>query len=220
MVHGCIGCAAAPFVGCPLTAVVSFPAMPLPVIADVFRCAVTLTGSGLQSATNVFHISAPGATASDVADGINSAAGAGDPWAGVNAVMTDASITVTPLDGVSGSHIQGANLIVPGAGGQPLFEASMVAKFATGLAGREHRGRMFIGPLSEDQVNAGVVLDTLVAGTLDAITDWIADLNGQAIPKDLVVASYKLSTASSVTSVTVTQQQRTQRRRLRRVTGR
>ena len=194
--------------------------MALPVIADVFRCALTLTGSALGSSTNVFHISAPGATATDVANGIDTAAASGDPWSNVASSFGAPQVVVTPLDGVSGSHAQILSNVTPGIGGSVLYESALVIKLGTGFSGREHRGRMFIGPLTEDHVSAGVIDSAVVSDEFTQITDFITALNGLAIPMDLGVASYKLSTWSSVTSIIVTGQQRTQRRRLRRVTGR
>lgn len=192
---------------------------PLPVIADVYRCAVTLLGSGGQTATNVFHVGSGATTAIDVANAIDGDPDGHNPWQFCSALFESARIDVIKLDGTSAEVSKIAEHILGTQAGQVLFESSALIKLMTDLRGKEHRGRMFIGPLTEESVSAGVLGGSVVTGIAAAMGAWKSNLEDE-IGGNLKVASYKLGTASNVTSTLTENVQRTQRRRLRRVTGR
>lgn len=193
--------------------------MPLPVISDVFRVAFSANLGGGGTCANVLHVSAPAASATDVLDVIKATPDA-DNWYTEVVASDNFLITVTPLDGVSASVQDFAENLAGESTGETVYEASIVLKLHTPLRGREHRGRQYIGPLPEGALTAGVVSSTAVGFTLDrfrtAVASWL--LADPVIT--LGVASYKDATFEAVDLVSATQQQRTQRRRLRRVTGR
>lgn len=191
--------------------------MPLPVISNAYRCAMIQQGPSGALATTVFHFGAGGTTATDVADSIDNALLAGNPWSFVSSLFTSGIIEVTALDGVSASVQKPTARLAGTQSGQTLFEAAAVIKFLTALRGREHRGRIFIGPLTESSVDEGVIDSGTVSGLQSAIEDFTADLEA-TLGGSMKVASYKLGSVENVISFLVTPQQRTQRRRLKRVT--
>lgn len=193
--------------------------MPLPVIADVFRCALTITTNTGGSTTNVLHFGSGSVSASEMADAIQAALTSDNPWAYVSSDFVNGSVAVTPLDGSSATFEKPVAELVGTQGGQTLFEAAMVVKLSTAQRGASHRGRVFIGPLTEDSVNEGFIAGSTVAGFQTAFENWVSGVQS-AIGGNLKVASYKLSTAANVLGILTTNQQRTQRRRLVRVTGR
>lgn len=192
---------------------------PLPVIADVYRCAVTLLGTNGATATNVFHVGSGATTAIDVAHAIDGDPDGNNPWQYCSDLFASASISVIKLDGTSAEVTTFADHILGTQSGQVLYEASAVIKLLTELRGKEHRGRMFIGPLTESTVAGGILAGSSVSGLVDGMTAWKSNLEDE-IGGNLKVASYKLGTATNVSSFFVENVQRTQRRRLRRITGR
>lgn len=192
--------------------------MPLPIIADVFRCAINLSDPSGGSATNILHFGAGGgATASDIAHAIDDEAATTHPWQYVANTFADCIIEVTPLDGATAPFVLTSANIAGTQSGTKLYEAAAVVKLTTALRGREHRGRSFIGPLTEGSVAAGALDPGTRSGLETAFQDWQAAVEAN-IGGNLKVASYKLSTAENVVSATVGPFQRTQRRRLQRVT--
>jgi hypothetical protein len=95
------------------------------------------------------------------------------------------------------------------------MQAACCVSWRTLTAGRSHRGRNYIGPLTVDWVNA-TAADLITISKRDtmfgAATEFIADLASLGFP--LVVASYKLSSAENVSSVVINTKICTQRKRV------
>jgi hypothetical protein len=191
----------------------------LPVIANTFRCSIIWSGVGGTNPVNVIHIRAtdPPKTASEVANSITTR------WdTRMSEVLVSSQechlIKVTPLDGTSATfdHTGDFPAMTGDQDGQFIPQVAYIAKLITGLRGRSKRGRVFVGPMSEAIANDGQL--TPGAALSDLQAGWEAFEAGLVVDGlELVVASYKLSSAQSVTAVSVEQVLATQRRRQSRL---
>lgn len=205
------------------------PTIPLPVIADVYRCSFnwTWTGGGMN-AVNVMHIKAL-TTGTDVTAA----------WGAINTAWTlnqlQASITgaiittvdIIPLDGHSGTSTFSTGSGSKWAGaqtGDPLIAPAVIIKIATGVRGRSNRGRVFLPFIGEAATGAGSLTSTTIISAMQ--TAWSAfneGLAGYTEPFSLGVAAYdrKNSGASAhfteATAVTLETVLGTQRRRQSRL---
>lgn len=99
------------------------------------------------------------------------------------------------------------------ANAEPPQVATLIQK-RTALGGRKHRGRLYMPWISEDNVNGGGVIDSLVLADLQTTANtWLADLEAALLP--MVVLHNDASVPTPVTSLTVSSRVATQRRRLR-----
>lgn len=174
--------------------------MPLPVIADVFRCSFEWTNSdtGL-SATNVMHFANSGATPADIAADIDASVTA-TMWSPCDNHSHVREIDITPLDGTSvtfpfvtgsGAKYSGqqtSHSIVP--------QACSLIKLLTAKRGRSYRGRVYIPWTSEDGMTNGHTDPANVAILNTAWHDFWTAMSAAGSP--LVIASYKLATAENV----------------------
>jgi hypothetical protein len=194
--------------------------MALPIIDDVYRCAVNQHVGDLPIA-NVIHVKADtGTSAHDVADAVQSAWGTSGGFsdAQVNDLVYD-NVVVTPLDGSSLSqsmtfgtadHHQGA---LSGRGVPP--NVAFVISLHTAVRGRSHRGRIYLAGLIET-----LAADPSTAWSSTAIssmaTIWstfTSQLSAGPGSPFMVVASYKLEEALSVDEVRFNAPFGTQRKR-------
>lgn len=192
---------------------------PLPVIANTYRTVLdwgSVGGTnprnvmhfrdtlGTQTASDLFHVADDGATS--------------DMWG----YLTDSSVCgllhITPLDGVTGTSEFATT--APGwtgpQTGQYMPQVAQVIKLVTGLRGRSNRGRVFLGPVAESVAANGI----LIAGDELAAQHaaWVSfETTLHAAGWEIVVASYKLGTAQSVTAISNEQILATQRRRQSRL---
>jgi hypothetical protein len=186
---------------------------PLPVIADTFRTVWHWTDGG-QHAVNVVHVRCPTGDALDVAGGIDGSLQTSQ-FALLNSSATFGTIEVTPLDGTSPTLLHNMTSIhkTGGGGGQPVPQVACLVKLVTGLRGRSHRGRIFLPFASESEMDSGS-FDATDAGVMQtAWGNFETALAALPKPIELVVASYKLAEAFSVTAVSVELETATQRRR-------
>jgi len=179
--------------------------MPLPVIADVFRCAVEWGAAGVvqnpDRAYNVMHVRSTSATPDDIGEQLTIAIGEMD---GVLSAMPGSyailSVTVTPLDGSSASvqHVPTAEVLGLGSG-EYISQGCLVMSWHTAARGAQARGRTYFGPITESAQSSGLIgIDPAVlAGDAD---DFLASLSGGGIT--YVVASYTHSVARTVTNGT------------------
>lgn len=191
--------------------------MALPVIAGIDRVSIrwsdTVTG---QHYINVFHVREVVAAASSVV----AANILGDFTAGMWSWMASSSsisqIQVLPLDGVSSSYVA---TVVPTAnqtGGSgsatPLPAVAGIISLGTGLRGPANRGRLFLGPVAENEVTGQALGD--VAAVQAQWTAFLAALLADDLA--LCVASYVHGNAHDVISARAESTVATQRRRVRR----
>jgi len=125
-------------------------------------------------------------------------------------------VDVTPLDGTSATADYATGLPAKWKGGvtagdviQP--QTAVVVKLLTAVRGRSYRGRIFL-PFVADSVTSPGILASGTQGTMQ--TAWTTFFGALTTDSwELVVASYKHSSATAVTSVLVESQVGTQRRR-------
>jgi hypothetical protein len=191
--------------------------MPLPVIDKTYRISAMWsdTNSG-RTAVNVFHVRTPGvSTAVTVGSNIlaNVTQAMWDWAAGTCAID---KFVVLPLDGVTaGVEVATARpaKCTGGGLGESIPQVAGIVKFGTGLRGPAHRGRIFIPFVGEGEQSGGRLIDVAaVAAAWAAFNTALAASTSAAV---LVVASYKLGTASNVTTITAEPVTATQRRRQR-----
>lgn len=197
---------------------------PLPIIANTFRVSLDWTNGAGQIAENVIHIRthAAGPDASAIFELLQDTV-TSNMWASVGSGGAIQQVDIIPLDGVTATEsfaTGGAGIWAGGGVGEVLPAVAAMVKLGTGLRGRSHRGRVFVPFTSEAGVTAGI----LNAGTAALMqTDWTAFLLALSAdattPSDLVVASYKLSSAAAVTGLLVESALGTQRRRQGRLRG-
>lgn len=132
-------------------------------------------------------------------------------------VMALNSYDVIKLDGSSPTvHIAEVS---PQTGGtvsvQPIANSSVVVKLRTGIRGRSHRGRVFLPPTAEQAYSDGVIDTADAAAIQSGWASFITNMASDLAP--LVVASYKLATASNVLNASTRIGTGTQRMRQTRV---
>jgi len=196
--------------------------MPLPIIEDVYRCALRYSSDdGGEHAVNVFHVRSIGSTASDVWDAINNSFDAGW-WDAI--VSTTASVVgadVTPLDGITPTFTQDYPTPKSGSAGNDYSPASaaIVTEY-TAFRGKSNRGRMFIPFIAESVITDGFVNSTPRTTAGAGVTAFVSQLDIEGAP--MVVASYLgAGSANSVTSTVLRRvlgTQRLRQSRLRRTT--
>lgn len=192
--------------------------MPLPVIANVYRC--TLKWGNLLSGVkpeNVLHVVSPGDTAANVGADLIDAIVANPA---TYSMMPGASVLdqcdVLELDGTSGTVtvVGNAASVITAGTGNDVPESSIRITLQTGLAGPARRGRQFIGPLTEDNIANGMYVPTI--GTVTAA--WNALLvtltASRPVGGGLAVASYVHGDYAAVTNCLARVNLGTQRRRL------
>ena len=191
--------------------------MPLPTIANTFRCAFNWTkDSSLLTATNVMHFLAPGKSESDVFAALDANVSA-DMWNLTHNATQVHTVVITKLDGVADSFVfpTGDAAQWSGSGGTNMIpQACALVKLETGAGGRRGRGRVYLPWLAEGVQDDGLVLDT-PKGLAQAA--WVAFANDMAADGvALVVASYVGAAVNQVQAITVENSIATQRRRLKR----
>jgi len=191
---------------------------PLPIITNVWRVALEWLHSGTgQIAANVIHIRTASTSASAVAAAI-AASFLNKMWTTVSSGASMHAMDLTRLDGSSASYhttVSGQN----GQGSSGDFEpgSSTVVGLHTALRGRSHRGRVYLPFLAEGQASNGLLTTGQATTALLGWSYFVAHLPLQTPLCFLVVASYKLSTATDVVTTPVLRGYGTQRRRQERV---
>lgn len=191
----------------------------LPVIEDVFRCAIRSISAGSGYAYNVINVRATTLTQGQVGAALATLVANGDsPWTNAMAnVASTQDVTVTPLDGVSSAITYP---ITGGAGAntsESLVASSLIVSLRTGLRGPRNRGRIYIPFTAETIVDGGYVNATPLGAIRTGMNAWLTELDTAGM--QLVVASYKYGTYHLVESAIVEQLLATQRRRQDRLRG-
>jgi len=189
--------------------------MPLPTITNTMRCAIRLTaGTTHDEVINVIHLTSPAAedhAAVDAALQPNWATFVGTL---IPNLFSWADVTYTRLDGT-------ASVVLPWTEAQPSataqsapMNAAACVSWRTLLAGRSHRGRSYIGPLTAtmaDAVHPDLLSSTPLAALSAQSSDFIANMSSAGFP--LLVASYLTSVATLVTRSVVNPKICSQRKR-------
>src|SRR4029450_1148507 len=137
--------------------------MPLPVIADVFRCTLhwvnTFSVSPPES-LNIVHVRT---TTLDVTEIGNTIATIIDDHAAsalqdMSSVFELQNVAVTPLDGTSGATDVPQSGTFGSSGGTYICQGAAVVSLKTGGRGPRARGRIYLGPIAESQSENGSLL--------------------------------------------------------------
>jgi len=191
--------------------------MPLPVIADVFRCAFEWEHVGTnQSAVNVMHFSGPGKTAANVQTALLAHVDA-RMFAPVRNSCDVKNATITPLDGSTASLVTGpmAGWVGGATTGDTIPGTSAVVSLRSALRGRSNRGRVFLPFISESAQADGLLVGGYIT---DLLAGWGAFATAMAAAGiALGIASYKNANWHQATTVLIDTRCGTQRRRQERV---
>jgi len=193
--------------------------MPLPVIANVYRCAFEWVNDNQTSwrATNVIHVSKSGSTPAAVYTALDTNVTA-NMWRQTGTDSHIRYVVITPLDGSSvslstatGNTAKWSGALTPG---DMISQGCEIVKFKTAKRGRNYRGRVYLPWIGESTVANNVI----TAGNVTlSQTAWGAFFTAMvAAGFQPVVASYALSTAEAITALEVETNIATQRKRNRR----
>lgn len=191
---------------------------PLPIIPDTYRCSLNWTDGIGHHAVNVVHILKALSSPSAVAAALDANAN-GNMWGYVSPAYVMQRIDVTELDGASASYsllTSGFKWTGQGAG-DAIPAAACVLTLRTAFRGRTHRGRLFLGPISEGGQTAGILTGgVFLTNVQNAWDSWLAAMVAAGFQP--VVASYKFPAGQvPITSILVNQVVATQRRRQSRL---
>jgi hypothetical protein len=189
---------------------------PLPVINDVYRVALEWVDAAGRTAVNVLHVHAPALTPSAIATAFSD--NVTDNM--LLSVVDDATVdryAITPLDGVSATEVFTAANWTGGGSGDQIPQVAGLVSLRTPLRGREHRGRIYLPYGAEGGQSDGRWIGDTLTAPGPAWTTFATVMDGAGAT--LVVASYKLSTATAVSSLNWESHTATQRRRQERVRG-
>jgi len=185
--------------------------MALPTIPDVFRCTLNWQTTGGVTAHNVLHFYAPSKNEQDVADALQDNITSNMFNFIANGVELD-SVDVIDLGSIASTLEHNFSPKIDGQGtGDLIPNNAAVLALRTDVRGPRGRGRIFIGPVCEGQLN-----DAFVDGTYKAalLTAWgVFKTAMQADGVDLHVASYVHEDSHVVTSFSMRDVAGTMRRR-------
>lgn len=187
---------------------------PLPVLTNVYRCALNWRNSSGGIAENVIHILGHSGVTVDDIGGLFGAFWTNDMNGYVSNTYRMASVSVTPLDGTSATvefpmpdvtqfHGKQTGDVVPAVCG--------VIKLTTAARGRKARGRLFMGPAGESNIADGMQQTSNAATTTTAWQNFVDALSGNNTP--LIIASYTHEQVFAVTVASAEVPCATQRRR-------
>jgi hypothetical protein len=193
--------------------------MPLPVIADTFRVVLNWE-EGASNDVNVMHVrDLTGVMSAATVSGIIEGAPVAGCWTSLSNGAHMTKLQVTPLDGTTATHEESVSTSDPKWAGQSASDylpaVAVVVKLLTLTRGRSYRGRVFLPMTGEAVVSNGQI----TSGTQTAAqTGWETFFtNLLAADIEPVVASYKLSVATTVEELLVETDLATQRRRQSRL---
>jgi hypothetical protein len=187
---------------------------PLPTIADTYRVVFRWTQ---DSVVNVTHIHAAASVPNDVWNAINGHVTA-NMWAASCTNNKVSSVDITPLfsNGATQTFVTDGSAKwtgVQSAAGIP--NSALVLSQHTLFRGPANRGRLFLGPISEDSQTDGVIATTIRGACVVAWTAFGVAL--VAASMEHVVASYKHATALTIVNYSARAASGTQRRRQSRL---
>jgi hypothetical protein len=178
--------------------------VPLPVIADTFRCTLSWTGQPWSAnAVNVIHVHAPSSDEGDVFTSLDGAASA-DMWAHTSIDVGVSEVTIVKLDGSSAGVVFPTGFATQwrgtGSSGNAIVpQVAAIVKAGTAKRGRSYRGRVYLPWPMEVAINAGQ-LNSVDQGLMNtAWSGFLSAMVGDLRP--MTIASYKLATQEQVTSL-------------------
>lgn len=189
----------------------------LPVIANVFRCAINWDDGASARAVNVMHFLSVTLTPAQIATALGAHIQANQLGTMVGQAEAR-TVDITPLDGTTATQrFALANWSGPLATGDYSPASAVLVKLTTALRGRSNRGRIFLPFPSESKISNGIV-DATTVGNMT--TAWLAFDNAMATAgATLQVTSYKHANTHALTNISVENVLATQRRRQSRLRG-
>lgn len=194
--------------------------MALPVIPNVFRCAVRQSVAG-QSAVNVFHVvdlTTP--TAQEVAEGVAAAWGATGSICSLQTTAVDLEgVDVTPLDGVTPTVSAGFGGADNDTGTRSAFAMPagdcLVVSLKSAQRGRSKNGRMYISGCANNMMvtSQQAWSATTISDAATAFGVFFTELDTDPLSSILCIASYKLEEAFDVVAASAKAAVASQRRR-------
>ena len=170
----------------------------------VVRCAVDMT-FGTVNVANVLNFIVPGAP--DGPGVLTIASTLRGLWASqvmpnLSSAVTLRSVTATSLanDTAPSATSSGSGPVSGGVTGEPMpGGAAAVVTLYTAARGRTGRGRLFIGPLGETQVNTGNLTNATITAITNAVTAVRTGMNTSGY--DLCVLSQYVNNAPRAAGV-------------------
>ena len=189
------------------------------IIPNTYRVAIRMVAGG-KSITNVIGVTGAsgGLEASAAAAVLAAWKVAAGPLARLSSLISMGDVTAVDLSSTTGGIAIVADTTAGGVTATNSLSTRAAASLVTwnsGTRSRSARGRLYFGPLMEQDLNTDGA--TLVSGNQTsmgtAFTNFRSSLAGAGFP--LVVISQKLASTTVVTSQAVQSTIATQRRRLR-----
>src|SRR6478752_10515752 len=131
---------------------------PLPTIGNCVRVALNWTAVGGVDPINVFHLITASTNESDIAAALDDAFQANTGcFQALMANYTLDTYTITLLDGSSAGQVVNAlgTPITGGGGGNMVPQVAAVLSMHTPQRGPRGRGRLYIGPVGETEIDSG-----------------------------------------------------------------
>lgn len=188
--------------------------MPLPVISNTVRAACSGVQANGQPYANIWHFrktsgSIDATALAALATELNKLyGGASYGGGGVNLLNNTPgttsmnAITFTPLDGSSASTLVAGTAFGSGVTDLLDAQASPIVTLRTGSRGRSFRGRIFLPALHEgSNSSTGTVSSGVITAYNAQLSGFLAALT--PINWECVVASYKLSIGTKVTTAVI-----------------
>lgn len=189
---------------------------PLPIIGNAVRVALNWNTQDGVSPRNIFHLITNSTDEAEIASELDTAlaAGGADIFGTLYGAYLLESYTITLLSSASAGQVIPSNGTVSGGSdGAQIPAVCGVLSFHTNQRGARGRGRMYIGPIGENDVVAGLITGTIPADCVDAWNTFNDDIAASPIAASLGVASYTHADIHGVTSISMRAQCATQRRR-------
>lgn len=188
--------------------------MPPIVIPFTYEVRCNWNAPGGVKPVNVFHVSAVGGgNEADIGHDVHLAMETGMFWP-MSTGATLESVMVTKLDGVTAGVVTGVGDIVGSGIGELIPAGCAVVSLRSETRGSQGRGRVYVGPVTEDQQASGLLGATARTNMQATWADFaFVKLPAAAHPMTLVVASRKHLVAHEVKSLIVDLPLGTQRRR-------
>lgn len=187
------------------------------IIPDCFQVAINAT-CGTQEVVNVLGVRNAGGTAAGAAAAVKAAweFSTTGPFSHVTTAYVVNNYRAVDISDPNGDIAVLGSTKAGGATGQIATAAACaLIQWNGSTRSRSSRGRLYLGPLTESEINTDG--RTIVAGVQTAITNtfvaFLGNLNSSGYPP--VVLSRKLSSSFSITSAVCESQIATQRRRIR-----
>lgn len=169
------------------------------------------------SPVNVFHVITDSTNEAEIAQDLDVAfdSATENPFAVLSSLFTNATYTITLLDGVSAGQVfPDTGAFTGGSGGQIIPQVAGVLSLHTNQRGPRGRGRLFLGPVGEAIQDGGILENEYRDASVAGWEEFEAILPTLGTASSLCVASYTHEEAMGITSISMRLQTGTVRRRL------